>query len=56
MKVAESLESGTVAINKRIISDPAALFGNVKQSGLGRKGGFAGIEEFLETKYSSVEI
>lgn len=54
--MAESLESGTVAINKDIISDQAAPFGSVKQSGFDRKGGFAGIEEFLETKYSSVEI
>jgi len=56
MKVAESLESGMVAINKGVISDPAAPFGGLKQSGLGREGGFAGIEEFLETKYIGVEI
>ncbi len=54
MKVAESLESGMVAINKGVISDPAAPFGGFKQSGLGREGGFAGIEEFLETKYIGV--
>ena len=56
MKVAESLESGMVAINKGVISDPAAPFGGFKQSGLGREGGFAGIEEFVETKYVGVEI
>jgi succinate-semialdehyde dehydrogenase/glutarate-semialdehyde dehydrogenase len=56
MKVAGSLESGMVAINKGVISDPAAPFGGFKQSGLGREGGFAGIEEFLETKYIGVEI
>jgi len=56
MKVAESLESGMVAINKGAISDPAAPFGGFKQSGLGREGGFAGIEEFLETKYIGVEV
>jgi len=56
VKVAESLESGMVAINKGVISDPAAPFGGFKQSGLGREGGFAGIEEFLETKYIGVEI
>jgi succinate-semialdehyde dehydrogenase/glutarate-semialdehyde dehydrogenase len=55
LKVAESLESGMVAINKGVISDPAAPFGGVKQSGLGREGGFAGIEEFLEIKYIGVE-
>jgi succinate-semialdehyde dehydrogenase/glutarate-semialdehyde dehydrogenase len=56
MKVAEFLESGMVAINKGVISDPAAPFGGFKQSGLGREGGFAGIEEFLETKYIGIEI
>jgi succinate-semialdehyde dehydrogenase/glutarate-semialdehyde dehydrogenase len=56
IKVAESLESGMVAINKGVISDPAAPFGGVKQSGLGREGGFAGIEEFLEIKYIGVEV
>jgi len=55
MKVAESLESGMVAINKGVISDPAAPFGGFKQSGLGREGGFAGIEEFLEIKYIGIE-
>jgi succinate-semialdehyde dehydrogenase/glutarate-semialdehyde dehydrogenase len=56
MKVAEALDSGMVAINKGVISDPAAPFGGFKQSGLGREGGFAGIEEFLETKYIGVEL
>jgi len=56
IRTAEALESGMVAINKGVISDPAAPFGGVKQSGLGREGGFAGIEEFLETKYIGVEI
>ena len=56
IQTAESLESGMVAINKGVISDPAAPFGGFKQSGLGREGGFAGIEEFLETKYIGVEI
>jgi succinate-semialdehyde dehydrogenase/glutarate-semialdehyde dehydrogenase len=56
IKVAEALESGMVAINRGVISDPAAPFGGVKQSGLGREGGFDGIHEFLETKYIGVEI
>ena len=56
IRTAEALESGMVAINKGVISDPASPFGGVKQSGLGREGGFAGIEEFLETKYIGVEI
>jgi succinate-semialdehyde dehydrogenase/glutarate-semialdehyde dehydrogenase len=56
IRTAEALESGMVAINKGVISDPAAPFGGVKQSGLGREGGFDGIHEFLETKYIGVEI
>jgi succinate-semialdehyde dehydrogenase/glutarate-semialdehyde dehydrogenase len=56
IQIAEALESGMVAINRGMISDPAAPFGGVKQSGLGREGGFDGIHEFLETKYIGVEI
>ena len=56
IRTAEALESGMVAINRGVVSDPAAPFGGVKQSGLGREGGFAGIHEFLETKYIGVEI
>ena len=56
IKVAEALESGMVAINKGVISDPAAPFGGVKQSGLGREGGFTGIEEFLETKFIGMDL
>jgi len=56
IRTAEAIEAGMVAINRGVISDPAAPFGGVKQSGLGREGGFAGIHEFLETKYIGVEI
>jgi succinate-semialdehyde dehydrogenase/glutarate-semialdehyde dehydrogenase len=56
IRVAEAMESGMVAINRGVISDPAAPFGGTKQSGLGREGGFDGIHEFLETKYIGVEI
>ena len=56
IRIAEALESGMVAINRGVISDPAAPFGGVKQSGLGREGGFDGIHEFLETKYIGVDI
>jgi succinate-semialdehyde dehydrogenase/glutarate-semialdehyde dehydrogenase len=56
LRAAEAIESGMVAINRGVISDPAAPFGGVKQSGLGREGGFAGIHEFLETKYIGFEI
>ena len=56
IRTAEAMESGMVAINKGVISDPAAPFGGVKQSGLGREGGFDGIHEFLETKYIGFEL
>ena len=56
IQLSEAIESGMVAINRGLISDPAAPFGGVKQSGLGREGGFEGIHEFLETKYIGVEI
>ncbi len=56
IRTAEALESGMIALNRGVVSDPAAPFGGVKQSGLGREGGFAGIHEFLETKYIGVEI
>lgn len=56
IRIAEAMESGMVAINRGVISDPAAPFGGMKQSGLGREGGFDGIHEFLETKYIGVEI
>ncbi|MGP3534689.1 NAD-dependent succinate-semialdehyde dehydrogenase [Microbacterium sp. RD1] len=49
--VARRLESGMVAVNRGVVSDPAAPFGGVKQSGLGREGGFEGIHEYLEEKY-----
>jgi succinate-semialdehyde dehydrogenase/glutarate-semialdehyde dehydrogenase len=49
--VAQRLEAGMVAVNRGVVSDPAAPFGGVKQSGLGREGGFEGIREFLETQY-----
>ncbi|MFI9504867.1 NAD-dependent succinate-semialdehyde dehydrogenase [Nocardia sp. NPDC052566] len=51
LRVGESLESGMVGINRGIISDVAAPFGGIKQSGLGREAGTEGIEEYLETKY-----
>ena len=56
IRTAEALESGMVAINKGVISDPAAPFGGFKQSGLGREGGFAGIDEYLEIKYIGLTL
>jgi succinate-semialdehyde dehydrogenase/glutarate-semialdehyde dehydrogenase len=54
MRVAEELEVGMVGVNTGIFSDPAAPFGGVKQSGIGREGGRHGILEFIETKYINV--
>ena len=55
LRVAESLQTGMVGINRGFISDPAAPFGGVKQSGLGREGGTEGIHEYLETQYIAVD-
>jgi succinate-semialdehyde dehydrogenase/glutarate-semialdehyde dehydrogenase len=49
--VARRLEAGMVAVNRGVVSDPAAPFGGVKQSGLGREGSSEGILEYLEEKY-----
>ena len=51
LRVAESIHSGMVGVNRGVISDPAAPFGGVKESGFGREGGFEGIEEYLDIKY-----
>jgi succinate-semialdehyde dehydrogenase/glutarate-semialdehyde dehydrogenase len=55
LQVAEQLEAGMVGINRGVVSDPAAPFGGVKQSGLGREGGHEGLLEFTETKYIAVD-
>lgn len=53
MQVCERLEYGMVGLNRGLVSDPAAPFGGVKQSGLGREGGHEGMLEFMETQYIS---
>ena len=55
MGVAERLESGMVGINRGLVSDPAAPFGGVKQSGIGREGSSHGVAEYLETKYIAAD-
>ncbi|HST32817.1 MAG TPA: NAD-dependent succinate-semialdehyde dehydrogenase [Solirubrobacteraceae bacterium] len=50
-RVCEAIETGMVGLNQGVVSNPAAPFGGVKQSGFGREGGFEGISEYLETKY-----
>jgi succinate-semialdehyde dehydrogenase/glutarate-semialdehyde dehydrogenase len=54
LRVSEALESGMVGLNRALVSDPAAPFGGVKQSGLGREGGHDGLLEFTESKYIAV--
>jgi succinate-semialdehyde dehydrogenase/glutarate-semialdehyde dehydrogenase len=49
--LAGRLESGMIALNRGLVSDPAAPFGGMKQSGLGREGGVHGVLEFMEAKY-----
>jgi len=51
MRLVDSLESGMSGLNTGLVSNAAAPFGGVKQSGLGREGGAEGIEEYLETRY-----
>jgi succinate-semialdehyde dehydrogenase / glutarate-semialdehyde dehydrogenase len=55
LRAAEALEAGMVGINRGVVSDPAAPFGGVKQSGLGREGAHEGLLEFTETKYIAVD-
>jgi succinate-semialdehyde dehydrogenase/glutarate-semialdehyde dehydrogenase len=56
IRVSEGIESGMVGLNQGIVSNPAAPFGGVKQSGFGREGGFEGIEEYLEIKYVALDV
>jgi succinate-semialdehyde dehydrogenase / glutarate-semialdehyde dehydrogenase len=56
LRVVEGLETGMVGLNQGMVSNPAAPFGGIKQSGFGREGGYEGIEEYLETKYVAVNL
>jgi succinate-semialdehyde dehydrogenase/glutarate-semialdehyde dehydrogenase len=51
-RLIESLQTGMMGLNVGVISNAAAPFGGIKQSGIGREGGFEGIDEFLYTKYT----
>jgi succinate-semialdehyde dehydrogenase/glutarate-semialdehyde dehydrogenase len=55
-RVCEGIETGMVGLNQGVVSNPAAPFGGVKQSGFGREGGFEGIGEYLETKYVAISL
>jgi succinate-semialdehyde dehydrogenase/glutarate-semialdehyde dehydrogenase len=54
MRVSEKLDFGMIGLNRGLVSDPAAPFGGMKQSGVGREGAHEGLKEFLETQYISV--
>ncbi|HEX3784552.1 MAG TPA: NAD-dependent succinate-semialdehyde dehydrogenase [Pseudonocardiaceae bacterium] len=54
MRLAEALEAGMIGLNRGLVSEPAAPFGGVKQSGLGREGGHEGLLEYTESKYVAV--
>jgi succinate-semialdehyde dehydrogenase/glutarate-semialdehyde dehydrogenase len=56
LRVVERLETGMVGLNQGMVSNAAAPFGGIKQSGFGREGGYEGIEEYLETKYVAVNL
>jgi succinate-semialdehyde dehydrogenase/glutarate-semialdehyde dehydrogenase len=54
LRVSEQLDFGMIGLNRGLVSDPAAPFGGMKQSGIGREGAHEGLMEFLETQYISV--
>ncbi len=55
LRVSERLESGMIGLNRGLVSDPAAPFGGVKQSGIGREGGHEGVLDYTESKYIAVQ-
>jgi len=56
LRVSESLEVGMLGLNKGLVSNPAAPFGGVKESGFGREGGHEGIDEYLSVKYIAIDL
>ena len=54
LRISERLEAGMIGLNQGMVSNPAAPFGGIKHSGLGREGGNVGIDEYLETKYVAI--
>ena len=55
LRLAERLEAGMVGVNRGVVSDPAAPFGGLKQSGLGREGAREGMRAYQETQYFSLD-
>ncbi|WP_353713641.1 NAD-dependent succinate-semialdehyde dehydrogenase [Arthrobacter sp. K5] len=56
LRVADAIDAGMTGINRGVVSNPAAPFGGTKASGLGREGGTEGLEAYLETKYTGIEL
>ncbi|MGH3645107.1 MAG: aldehyde dehydrogenase family protein [Mycobacterium sp.] len=56
LAINDALDTGMVGINTGLVSNPAAPFGGIKESGLGREGGRLGIEDFLDVKYSALPV
>lgn len=56
LRVADALDTGMTGINRGVVSNPAAPFGGTKSSGVGREGGVEGLEAYLETKYTGIEL
>ncbi len=55
LRLSDAIDSGILGVNRGVVSDVAAPFGGVKDSGLGREGGSEGIEEYLDTKYIALQ-
>jgi succinate-semialdehyde dehydrogenase/glutarate-semialdehyde dehydrogenase len=55
LRTADALEAGMVGLNRGLVSNAAAPFGGVKQSGLGREGGYEGMDEYLDVKYVAID-
>ncbi|TXN29954.1 NAD-dependent succinate-semialdehyde dehydrogenase [Lacisediminihabitans profunda] len=56
VRMSERLEAGMIGVNRGVLSNPAAPFGGIKSSGYGREGGHVGIDEYVETKYLSLNV
>ncbi len=56
LRVAESIEAGMVGVNRGVVSNPAAPFGGIKESGLGREGGAEGVDAYRETTYMGIAL
>jgi acyl-CoA reductase-like NAD-dependent aldehyde dehydrogenase len=56
LRVADALDTGLTGINRGVVSNPVAPFGGIKASGIGREGSIEGLDAYLETKYTGIEL